>query len=251
MKPDLLEIGDNLLFHSEPSFPHSIVSFGIQNLTHSPYQHIATVINLNPVQVIEAVASGYKIHNLQEAITADDKRVSIFRYHADSVGGDPLTDTQKAGIIKSALEYQNAPYGYVQIAFLALLCEINNTTIASYILQGLAEFVETFAESKIMAFIQQQQTLLSLFLGDLVNTNRGMIICSEGAFKLYTDNEISLRILNDNARETYYKASGDVLAAYRSTRSGNLLHQVISDFVTPANIAESPDMIYLDDMEIV
>ena len=118
MKPNLLEISDNLLYHSEPPFPDSVISYGIQQLTKSPYNHIATVINLNPVQVIEAVASGYKIHNIQDSITASDKRVSVFRYHADSVGGLPLTDIQKAGIIQTALQYQNAPSEHISIPLL-------------------------------------------------------------------------------------------------------------------------------------
>ena len=250
MKPNQLEIGDNFLFHSEPPFPDSVISYGIQQLTKSPYNHIATVINLNPIQVIEAVASGYKIHNIQDSIMASDKRVSVFRYHADSVGGLPLTDTQKTGIIQTALQYQNAPYGYSQIVFLALLCEINNTTLESYLLKAFAECIEGIVESKINAFIAMQKNIISMFFGNLVNTNKGMLICSEGAFRLYAENGIKLRILNDNSRQNYYQATGDILSLYRSTRKEDLLGDVIPDFITPRDIAESPDLIYLDDLEV-
>ena len=251
MKPSQLDVGDNLLFHSQPSFPESIIPFGIQQLTHSCYNHIATVIQINnSVKVIEAVASGYKIHDIGTAITLNDKRVSVFRYHADGVGGDPLTDQQKAGIIQTALKYQNAPYGFTQIALLALLCEINDTTFAGYVLRAAAELVEQVVESKVNAFINLQQTTLSYFFNNLQNTNKGMLICSEGAYRLYAENGINLRILNDNSRQKYYQATGDVLEKYRSTRKEDLLGDPIADFITPGNMAECPDMVFLDDLEI-
>jgi hypothetical protein len=251
MKPSLLDVGDNLLFHTECSFPESIIPYGIQQLTKSPFNHIATVIQTNnSVKVIEAVASGYKIHDIGQAITLDDKRVSVFRYHSDGVGGNPLTDQQKAGIITTALKYQNAPYGYSQIVLLALLCEINNTTFASYVLKTASELIEQVIESKVNAFINMQQTILSLFFQNLQNANKGMLICSEGAYRLYVENGINLRILNDNSREKYYNATGDVLSLYQSTRKEDLLGDPISDFITPRDIAESPDMLFLDDLEI-
>ena len=238
MKPIQLDVGDNLLFHTECSFPESIIPYGIQQLTRSPYNHIATVIQTNnSVKDIEAVASGYKIPALGTAISLDDKRVSVFRYHADGVGGPMLTDQQKAGIIQTALKYQNAPYGYSQIVLLALLCEINNTTFASYVLKTASELVEQIVESRVNAFINMQQTIISLFFQNLQNTNKGMLICSEGAYRLYTENGINLRILNDNSREKYYNATGDVLSLYQSTRKEDLLEDKIADFITPANMA--------------
>jgi len=252
MKPNQLEIGDDLLYHSEPSFPESIIPFGIQQLTDSPYNHISTVVDIkgDDVSVIEAIASGYKIRNIRDSITEIDKRVSVFRYHSDGVGGSPLTDMQKAAIVQSAHFYENAPYGYSQIVFLALLSEINNTTLPSFILRKITEIGEQIVESKVNAFIGEQGVIISLFLSDLVKTNRGLIICSEGAYRLKTENGIGLRLLNDDARKTYYKATGAVLSIYQSTRQGDLQNQVIADWVTPANMAESPDNTYLDDLEV-
>ena len=148
------------------------------------------------------------------------------------------------------MKYQNAPYGYSQIVLLALLCEINNTTFASYVLKTASELIEQVIESKVNAFINMQQTILSLFFQNLQNTNKGMLICSEGAYRLYAENGINLRILNDNSRQKYYQATGDVLEKYRSTRKEDLLGDPIADFITPGNMAECPDMVFLDDLEI-
>ena len=117
-------------------------------------------------------------------------------------------------------------------------------------MRAAAELVEQVVESKVNAFINLQQTTLSYFFNNLQNTNKGMLICSEGAYRLYAENGINLRILNDNSRQKYYQATGDVLEKYRSTRKEDLLGDPIADFITPGNMAECPDMVFLDDLEI-
>jgi hypothetical protein len=244
------QVGDDCLYHSEPPFPELIVPYGIQHLTHSPYNHISTVIKVvgNDVWVIEAIASGYKIRHIKDSITPNDKYVSVFRWRADR---QPMTDKQKAAIVFSAYKYENAPYAYSQIVELAALCNVNDTSLESYILRVSLNLAQNAIEEEVKRYAATQNDLVAQFFRSLGDTNKGMLTCSEGAYLLKTENGMPVAILNEEAKRTYYKqATGDILEKYRNIPKDALLDPVLPNFITPGDMATSPDEVYIDDVEV-
>ena len=226
MKPEELEIGDSLLFHSEPEDELGrTVVYGIQNLTKSPYNHVATYVGLG--QLTEAVAEGYKKHTLTEAISKADKKVAVFRYHADGVEGEPLTAEQQVSMVHTAERFLDLPYAFSQIAFLAVLCEVNKVNIPESILAPAFEFFQM-----------------------LVERNKTMLICSEADYRIKNEAGLQMRIVDENSRYEFYKTSGEITSKYREVKASSLVDNVIADWVTPNDIAMCPDMIYIGDLEL-
>jgi hypothetical protein len=245
MKIAELKIGDSLLFHSEPATTfEKIISFGIQQITKSPYNHVARYIGDG--LFFGAIAEGYRKQTLDEAIAPFDT-VDVFRWHADE---DELTPEQQQKIVERAKYYEDAPYGYSQIALLALLCEINNTTLASHILTNAFELIENVFEAEVVEFINTQKAIVNQFFGDLNTSSRKMLICSEADYRLDIETGLNFRILNDDSRKDYYKATGEILTRYRQSNDEDLLHPSVADFIVPRDIAMSPDKIFIDTLEM-
>ena len=179
MNASQLKIGDTLAFHSEPTDEFGkIVSFSIQHLTNSPFNHIATYAGDG---IYGAIAEGYKKQTLQEAIVKGVDKVSVYRYHADR---DELTPEQQQGIIAWCKKYENAPYDYLDILMLAGIMELNDTTWASEVFRTLLSVELKIADAVIMSYIKTYQFFADLLMGGAVNTNNGMLICSRAGYQV-------------------------------------------------------------------
>ena len=247
MRQSEMIFGDNILFHTEPPKQlEQIIPYGIQYFTKSPWNHIEKYLGNG--MSIGALSEGIKIHTLREAISPYDS-VRIVRYHGDGVGGAGYTQAQCQAIMQRALYYKDAPYAYAQIPMLMLLCELNNTSWEEKIMILAFEHIENIIETDVMAFIKKAKVTADQFFGNLKTTSDKMLICSELVLRLDTEDGIPIRILNDASRGQYYKAeaTGDILDKYRQTNKDELVNPLIEDFVTPRDMAMTPDYDLIDD----
>jgi hypothetical protein len=253
MKRSDLKIGDSLLFHTEPkSVFDRIVPYGIQQLTKSEYNHVATYIGngqfadykdlekMGIQYVMGALAGGYTKQTLDEAIS-DEDRVDVYRYHSDK---DELTPDQQKKLVEYALSLEGTPYDFLDIVCLSILMEINNTTWEAMLLsEGFKWVLDTFG-ADLMESIQQKRKIGDITLQKA--QGKGMLICSQADYLTKTKGAgVRMQILNDDAREGYYKATGDVIARYRAVQNEELLNPSIDYFITPRDIAQSPDMFFI------
>jgi uncharacterized protein YycO len=222
MKVSDLQPCDALLYHTEGEF----VCEAIQELTDSEYNHVATY--MGDGFVAEAIADGYKKRTLQESISEDDKWVDVYRYHGDGIDV-PLATWQVGTVLKNVNRYLDVgtKYGYSQIAFLAVLSQLNDQSLEGQLLRQASEELQKMIED-----------------------GKQQLICSEADYRVKTEAGLIYRILNDDARKTYYHAGGDILERYKATSGQDLSNPTIADWVTPRDIAESPDNIFIDTLEL-
>jgi hypothetical protein len=250
MKPTDLKIGDTLLFHSEPEAElERIVPFGIQQLTKSEYNHVATY--LGDGVCIGALAQGYTIQTLQKAILKTD-RVDVYRYHADA---DELTPEQQKKLVKWCLDHEGVPYDYLDIAFLAILCEINDTTWESLILRKEFEFLIHVATIEIEDFIRANKSICDQIMGNAINIGKGLLICSQAGYLALTEgSEVIIRIKDDEERKKSYadycNGKYDIVDRYKQINNQDSNNHIISDFVVPRDVALSEDLPFIDKLEM-
>ena len=247
MKPEQLKIGDTLAFHSEPVDEFGkIVCYGIQNLTISPFNHIATYTGEG--FVYGAISEGYKKQTLQEACVKGIDTVSVYRYHADR---DELTTEQQRGIVAWCKEHENSPYDYLDILALAGIMELNDTTWASEAFRTFLSIQLKIADAVIMSYIKTYQFFAELLLGGAVNTNNGMLICSRAGYQALTVGAgVKVNVLNADARENFYKLNGNIMSRFKQVNLKELIQPDDPAFVTPRDLAMSPDLTLLDTLEI-
>jgi hypothetical protein len=230
MKINKLQVGDFLFFHTEPKNTFDrIIPFGIQELTNSLWNHVETIYEVQDNDVLSAgaLSEGYKIRSIREAISKEDVRISVRRYHGDGVGGKELTDEDKFKIHHQINLIQNAPYGFSQIAFLAVLSQINNVTLPSYILRQAMEELQK-----------------------MLDCGQTQMICSEAAYRVVARAGLPIRILNDDAVQDYYNATGSIMDLYRATKKEDQLNPLIENWITPKDLSLSPDLITMGDLEV-
>jgi hypothetical protein len=247
MKPEQLKIGDTLLFHSQPKDEFGrIVSYGIQHLTQSKYNHVGTYIG-NGI-VIGALSEGYKKQTIQDAVVKDVDTVSIYRYHCDR---DELTPTQQQGLVKWCNDHEGVPYDFADILMLALIMEVNDTSWTSGALRTTLSLGLGITDTIIMGYIKAYQAIAELLMGNALNTNNGMLICSCAGYQALTVGAgVTVDLLNSDARENFYKLNGNISDRFKAVNSKDLLETPVA-FITPRDIAESPDLTFLDTLEIV
>jgi Permuted papain-like amidase enzyme, YaeF/YiiX, C92 family len=249
MKINELRVGDSLLMHSEPEGElERIVPYGIQQLTQSEYNHVATY--LGDGNCIGALAQGYTKETLQQAILKTD-RVDVYRYHADA---DELTPDQQQKLVNWCLDHQGTPYDYLDIAFLAILCEINDTSWESLLLRKEFEFLIHVETVLIEDFVKANQELCNHIMGQAVADDKGLLICSQAGYLALTEGAgVSLAILNEDGRkdrEKFYASRGSTVTLFKAANKQDLLTPNYSDFITPRDIAECDDLRFIDKLEI-
>jgi hypothetical protein len=191
-----------------------------------------------------ALSEGYTKQTLEEAITSEDK-VDIYRYHSDK---DELTLDQQKKLVDYALSLEGTPYDFMDIVFLAILMEINNTTWEEMLLSKAFKWILDTFGSDVNKFLGKLNIIQSNSLNK--GKDKGLLICSQAGYLLYTKGAgVPIRILNDDAREQYYKATGNVIDRYRATQKDELLTPEIDYFIVPRDIAESPDMFIIGELE--
>jgi hypothetical protein len=230
MKTHQLQIGDDIFYNTVCADPiDNIVPAAIQSETGSPWNHVSTVYDVtgDVVTVGEAISEGYVFRDIRQSVSKNDIRLSVRRWHADGVGGRQLNDEDKFRIRMEMEKIKGAPYGYSQIALLAALRLVNNNTLPGWLARQAAEEMQK-----------------------LVEKNKTLIICSEGAYRVKTRAGLVVRILNDDSRKRYYESAGGLLDLYRSTKKEDLLSPALENWISPGELAESPDEITVDDLEV-
>jgi hypothetical protein len=224
-----LRVADVLSDHTEGVF----VCSAIQSITGSQFNHsksISRIVEHTPdgIFIAEAISDGYKERSLRDSTGIDDKWTMVSRYHADGVGGDELTPEQTQRIADWDKYWlpRDIGYGFSQIAFLAILKQINNDSVAGMFLG------KTFEE------IQKE-----------LEANKPQFICSESVYRKFNESGIHLNILKDSAHMTHYNLGGDVLDNYRNLK-GDLLDPVISDWISPQDVFMCPDLISIEPLDI-
>lgn len=247
MKPQDLRIGDTLLFHSNPTDEFGrIVSYSIQQLTESPFNHVGTYVGGG--FIYGAIAEGYKKQTLQEAIIKGVDAVSVYRYHADS---NELIPSQQQGLVSWCQAHENCVYDYLDILMLSIVMEFNDVTWTSQALRTLLSVQLKIADTVIMSYIKAYKFFADLLVGGSVNTNNGMLICSEAGFRALTEGAgVTVNLLNSDARENFYKLNGDISNRFKAVKQSELLLPNDPVFVTPRELSMSPDLILLDTLEV-
>jgi hypothetical protein len=256
MEPIDLKIGDLLAFHSEPKADFDkIVAFSIQRLTCSPYQHIAICLKDGATakldtnkSIIGAIASGFTPQTLRDAIDPSVDTVHVYRYHATT---DGLTPEQQKGLVQWCMDRVGVPYDYLDIIALAIIMELKDTTWLSREFRTILAAYLKIADDAIIEFERAYKFLTDMIMGNAVNLDNGLLICSRAGYEAHTVGAgVPVRILNADARESFYKLNGDISQRFKSVNQKQLLLPNDPAFITPRDLTMSPDYFNLGVLKI-
>jgi hypothetical protein len=222
-----LRVHDWMFDHTENEFVPEV----IQSITKSRWNHVKRIRRIveptpDGIFIAESVSNGYIERSLRESTGENDIETRVKRYCADNIGGKEYTPEQMRRMTLWDDYYlaKGIGYGFVQIAALGLLKQINNDSIAGmYLGKRLEEY-----QQRIEEFWPQ-------------------MICSESSYRKDNESGIEFEILKDSKHLSHY-SGGDVLERYKSG-GGDVLNPVIADWLSPHDLFMATKLIELDTLD--
>lgn len=231
-----LKQNDILFDHAEGSIlsdPMLFVCKAIQSITESKWNHVKTIYKIEEptpdgIYISEAAPSGYVMHTLRESTDSGTVETFVSRYCAYNLGGRELNaeDNKKLFDWDNKRLSEGIPYGFVQIAQLAILKQFRNDS--------------TIGMALGITFERFQQE---------VEKYGKQFICSEATYRRYFENGFDIGVLKDSKHMSHYTSEGDILERYKLDGK-DLLNPVIADWISPHDVYESIRIIGLDYLDL-
>ena len=234
MKLKDLKQHDILFDHTDGNFlddPMIFVCNAIQSITNSKWNHVKSVHQIieptpDGIFISEAAPSGYIKQSLRDSTGKHDTTM-VCRYCADNVEGRELTPEQCQRLYEWDVKRlsEEIPYGFTQIAMLAILKQMENDSVAGMFLGKTLEE----AQQTIEEFGKQY-------------------ICSEAKYLLFAENGIDIGILKDSSHLSHYISKGNAFDRYKAGVDD--LNPVIADWISPHDLFMARKIIRMEKLEI-
>jgi hypothetical protein len=224
----ILEPMDILLFHG-----HTLLNKAIQSCTGSKYNHVAIYVGGKAITyadakkhyfhyIAHAIGKGLVRETIQQAWDDSDKFIDVYRYK----GGLTFADRDKMNDTINRYLENKERYSVEALLTLALISLVRSD--AGFLQRKLID--ETFQS-----------------INDAFEAGKEPLDCSEFGYRAYDEAGKAIRILPEGLHAEMMHTDNPIIKDFINRKEN--MFKVSPDFVTPHDLAMSPDLVFIGQLQ--